>query len=236
VQDIFISAKNKVLDDFSCPIVHRRIRHVRSRIVPQHVMSSNLNGDNYRRKRSIPAYYDPNIHTVFLNDTALTGYDDTTLFVICYHELVHSASLHISYNLAALNVFQSGIKFERYYQTDYKCFNRLLNEGIVQYFTTANNGFDYTNFGYPREVALVVTLATDLGSVCIKNALLYEDYPQFKVRFEAIYGHESFAHFTELLDNRDYVGAQSILKNKLEISPIPASPSLQPAFSAAYAV
>jgi hypothetical protein len=214
VQDIFYRAHNKLLEDLSCSTVESRMHNIHVQIVTSQAMVTNLKADNYERFAHIPAYYDPNIHTIFLNKTHLSSLPSKTIFIVCYHELIHGASLHVSYKLPGVNVFQSGIKFERYRTNQYKCYNRLLNEGMVQYLTTYYNKLDSEQFAYPKEVGVVKQIAQDLGVEVVKNALLYEQYTHLKTRFDAFYGQDTFAQLTDSMDKRAFRKVKLILQQR----------------------
>jgi len=219
VKKIFLAAQKKIIEDFSCPIVSDRLESIDCCLDTASSLSRNLRQDNYRDTTRIPAYYDPNNHTVFLNRSCLAFTPEKIIFVICYHELVHGASLHVNYDLPGVSVFQSGIKFERYHKRNYRCFNRLLNEGIVQFLTVDNNQLSVQDYAYVKEVMIVQELVHQLGLTVVKKALLYEQYTQLKTRFEERFGPSSFTTFTQDIDQKQYHKAYHFLKTTEQVMP-----------------
>ncbi len=122
-----------------------------------------------------------------------------------------------------MNVFQSGIKIERYDRNKYSCVNRLLNEGLVQFFTTYNNQVDHRQYAYTNEVSLITLLVQDLGLQAIHSALFHGDYEVFSQTFEAHYGNNTFESFTQSIDKKNYEKARKIITER-------AAPSLQTLF------
>lgn len=218
--DSFIHARNKLLRDLPCTIIRNRVAQVTVSVKDASDMAKNINGDNYRRYLNIPAYYDPNDHTVFLNRQALTRTSEATNFIICYHELIHGASVHKNYrNERGSYIFQSGVKIERYGKRTYTCKNKLLNEGLVQFFTVHYNQVRANDYGYAQEVRLVTVIAEHLGTAILEQALFYGEYDKLCTEFDAHFGTGSFARFSSALDRRDYRKAESILRYRETLSP-----------------
>ncbi len=184
---------------------------VSASIVAPDVMAQNLTGDNYRRYATVPAYYDPNDRVVYLNAQTEQSLAPQTLFIICYHELIHGASFHSDYAEQADYVYQSGIKRERYGPSRYSCANRLLNEGMVQYFANTNNATNHSDYAYPYETKLVAKLVDILGQEIIYNALFYGQTQQLEQTFNGVFGRNTFGRFSRLLDKRQYEKASAII-------------------------
>lgn len=174
-------------------------------------MAQNLRCDNYRRFINIPAYYDPNKKAVYLNRQTVEKQTQKTLFIICYHELVHAASIHRNYRDNGLNIFQSGIKLERFGKQHYSCSNRMLNEGMTQFLTNYYNTTADSDYAYAHESALVRRVASILGVESIKQAMVAEGYEQFEQLFNQTFGRDSFSLFSHWLDKRRYQKAAAIL-------------------------
>jgi hypothetical protein len=214
VENVFYQAKVKILQDYSDRTITNRISTIKLATVTSKEMARTLSADSYTSAKSVPAFYDPNNHTVFLNSRAISKADSTTSFIICYHELMHAASHHVNYQIHEANIFQSGIKIETYLSNNYSCTNRLFNEGIVQFLTTDNNLVDPARFGYYQEVRLITRLVHDLGKKLLEQAIFNGAHGFFMTRFDEHYGRGRFAEFSLALDKKHYQGAEMILDQR----------------------
>ncbi len=209
----FDAAKEKLIQHIPCPIIAARIKRISVASTDTAHINKNLRHDQYRRFVRVPAYYDPNNHTVYLNTPVIRRGPHLTRYIICYHELLHGASVHRNYKTSlGTHVFQSGIKIERFSQKSYRCINRQLNEGCIQYVATHNNNVPSNRYGYAEEVALVEKLALVIGRDVIHSALFYGKLDHLITEFEAVFGRKTFALFSRHLDRRNYQAAREILR------------------------
>lgn len=214
IYSLFSRAREKVITDFNCEIISERLQNIEAIIETPQGMAKNLRVDNYRRFLRIPAYYDPNKQRVHINEKALKQNSEQTLFIICYHELIHGASTHRNYQQNNQNIFCSGVKIERYSKNKYSCENRLLNEGFVQYFTNVFNNCNDQDYAYPQEVGVVRQLVKDLGETIIRNALTAGCFDAFVTAFEQKYP-VSFLEFSQLVDMQKYTEAEALIQQPL---------------------
>lgn len=214
IHSLFLLTQNKILQDFSDSVVAERLTVLKAEVRSPENMGLGFGRDHYRRFAGIPAYYDHNQRAVFLNEKAIERTNERTLAIICYHELIHGASFHQNYHHdQTTNVFQSGVKIERYRNKRYACYNRSLNEGIVQFFTNQHNGAEDHHYAYPYETAIVRKLSHKVGIKPLKQALIYNHYELFVAAFHELFGEGSFFQFSRALDRRHYTEAQAIVEH-----------------------
>lgn len=211
IDSLFINAKQRLTNGLPAPELHARLSTLAMEVVAPATMVHNLTGDNYRNYTRIPAYYDPNTHTIFINRAIVPDVNEKTLYTICYHELVHGASYHSTYTEGDAQVFQSGIKTERYGDGWYTCAHRLLNEGIVQYFTVKHTNQNHENLAYKHEVAIVKQLIEKLGEPVISRALYYGTVTELEDVFNRNFGAGTFFTFSRHIDKRRYSEAEAMV-------------------------
>jgi hypothetical protein len=217
LRHIFAEATSIVSTHFNTPELNQSLTHVEIDVVDSKGMAESLNLDNYRLKSRVPAYYNPNNHTIYLNKDILYKLKPSTILNICYHELLHAISAHKTWNEKRKTFFQSGLKLEIYEFSTYKCKNRALNEGIVQYFT--NKHTNAPEPAYLNEVSLVGHVTSVLGENTFQNALLTGDHNQLQQKFDAIYGINKFEQFSAALDKKEFIFAASLLIQETVLIP-----------------
>ncbi len=165
--------------------------------------------DHYQVSSRVPAYYNPNNHTVYLNEIVLKRVSAAKAYNVCYHELVHAISNHHTWKHTSRSYFRSGVKIEVYYSNNYECKHRALNEGITQYLTNTNT--EATEPAYQNEVVLVQKIAKTLGKRVLVEAVVLGKGNILQNLFDARYGQDSFEHFSSCLDKKDYQTANNII-------------------------
>ena len=166
--------------------------------------------DQYRSKRAaVPAYYNPNSHTVHINTTVLEDADTELTENVFYHELVHAASHHGPVEHETLKVLKSGLKMQVWNTSGRQIvLNRSLNEGFTQY--VANM---YTSGGpaYKGEVEIVGRLIGKLGLNELKNAYFGPHIAELEQKTNIVLGHGVFERIAKALDNKDFELAHALL-------------------------
>ncbi len=232
MRHIFLSALQKIAADLKDTESTSKLNAIKLRILPAHSFAKSLHATQYRRYTHIPAYYDPNGHSVYLNQDALLGMPAKTIHLICYHELVHAVSRHDDYWQNNVHFFQSGLKIETYRDHNYTCANRLLNEGITQFLTVYFNNVESKDYAYRDEVKLIEQLVGVIGFEAVRDALLSGKIQNFIAAFEFHFGRGQFHAFTNALEKQNYSAAQSILASaqdtpELQAYPLPFTMAVQ---------
>jgi len=212
VVTIFRTAQLAIRNDFSRSGIQERINAIHVKLVDPAEIAKNLHVDNYRRYVTVPAYYDPNAHTVYLNKPVLSEEPEPTIRFVCYHELLHGASTHQDYTDGNAHIYQSGLKIERYENGRYMCQNRLLNEGCIQFLTKQHNPVPINGYAYQYETDLVAHMAKKIGIKLITNALFHHGYQDLIEAFQSQYGPGSFYRFSRLIEKRKYDEASTLIK------------------------
>ncbi len=221
VHHTFLQALSLIESHFATASGLSHVSQVTVSIVDARGMAQSLGQDCYRTKSRIPAYYNPNNHTIYLNQDILENTPRTTLLNICYHELVHAVSKHHTWREGTKSFFQSGLKLEIYHKQSYICRYRALNEGVVQYFT--NTHTEATEPAYQKEVAVVTKLVQALGEETVRQASIEGNISLLQEAFALTFPHTSLDALAELLDRKKYDTALSILDQPIVITfPTPA--------------
>jgi hypothetical protein len=108
----FVSIKERVLGDLRGNFEPTKLDTLSLALGYQ--SQSAQSNDHYRSKTSkVPAYYNPNTHTVHLNIEVLEKASDRLIENIYYHELLHATSHHARLTLRnGTNVLKSGLKIQ----------------------------------------------------------------------------------------------------------------------------
>lgn len=221
IKDTFASAYKTIAADFSSETTNDHLANIKMAPLTAPVRG----GDQCKAKNRVPAYYNPNNHTIYFNRAILNTLSETTIYNICYHELLHAISCHQSYDTTTATVFQSGIKMEFYSGGPYRCVNRGLNEGIVQYLTNVHT-HTYEH-AYKNEVYLVAQAISFIGLDPFLTAFFEGEVSVLESSFDEVFGQGAFTDFARAIDNKDYDKAEATL-----VQFIPAFSSV-PAFATA---
>lgn len=218
---IFLKAQAKLSSDFNNEAVKTHLHTLKVRTYNNRPSSRGT--DQYRAKSRVPAYYDPNCHTIYLNSLLLGELRESTVYNVCYHELVHAASYHHSYpaNDGAV-VYQSGIKLEIYRGSNYACRNRGLNEGTVQSIANKNT---IQEVAYSQEAELVELAQDSIGTEPFYNALFEGEVFALETTFNAYFGKGTFRQFATALDKRDFETARDLVTQPVITIDIPLVPA-----------
>jgi hypothetical protein len=166
--------------------------------------------DQYRSKTSkVPAYYNPNNHSVHLNVSVLEAASEELVENICYHELVHAASHHAKFLANGRKVLKSGLKIQVWDETDtQQTLHRNLNEGMTQYIANS-----YTNGGsaYRNEVTIVGKLIQRIGLSELRAAYFGADIDKLEEKVRVTLGEGVFEELSTLLDQKEYEAAEALV-------------------------
>jgi hypothetical protein len=172
--------------------------------------SSTSSSDHYRSKTAkVPAYYNPNSHTVHLNIPILESAKDSLVENIFYHELIHAASHHDRLTIKKWKVLKSGLKMQIWNEKNRQTIiNRNLNEGLTQYFANLN-----TEGGpaYKNEVEIVGRLIQKIGLTELKAAYFGPHIDKLERKTNAVLGTNVFEQISKLVDERKYEEARALL-------------------------
>ncbi len=160
-ESYFVSLKQRVIQDLGDYFCATRLDEL-TLALSQSRRSRSQTNDQYRsRQAKVPAFYNPNTHTIHLNISALEAADGSLVENIYYHELVHAASHHARIFNDNHKSLKSGIKIQVWDQNDNQTTHyRHLNEGITQYFA---NSFTSGGNAYKNEVAIIGRLVQRIG-------------------------------------------------------------------------
>lgn len=168
------------------------------------------NRDEYRSKTSkIPAYYNPNTHTVHLDVSILKQTDQNTVENIYYHELVHASSHHARIIDNGRKILKSGLKIQMWDQDNCQTtLHRGLNEGLTQYLANS-----YTDAGpaYKNEVAIIGRITGLIGLRALKNAYFGPAINQLEQYIDAKFGAGAFYRLSSLTDQKDFTTIAALI-------------------------
>ncbi len=192
-------------------------------IVTSHELGRSLGRSSAVR---VPAYYNPNDHTIYLNKSILAHTTAKKIFNICYHELTHATSYHHTWQEGRASYFQSGLKLEVYRGAAYSCHHRALNEGVVQFLTNAETqGLEPA---YQDEVTCIAFMMMVIGITVVKQTLAQGSLHRLEETFHAHFGDNTFQTFSRLLDKKEYHAAQQLLAQKTFVYQTPIA---EPAYA-----
>lgn len=166
--------------------------------------------DQYRSRTSkVPAYYNPNNHSIHLNIAALESASDELVENIYYHELVHAASHHAKFITGDTKVLKSGLKVQVWDEFDQQqTLHRSLNEGMTQYIANT-----YTKGGsaYKREVTIIGKLIQRIGLVELRGAFFGADIDKLEEKVRVTLGDNAFQELSRLVDKKEYEAAEALV-------------------------
>lgn len=212
-EQFFVAVKEKVMydlgDSFDTSLfdyLTLSLSRVRS--------SPHATSDNYYRSRvsktsRVPAYYNPNSHSIHLNLTVLEAANEKLIENIYYHELVHAASNHTRIQKENLKILKSGLKVQVWDETNHQITqNRSLNEGVTQYFANT-----YTSGGpaYKNEVKIIGRLVRKIGLRELKNAYFGPAIDGLEHKVNVTLGDDTFETLSEIVDNKEYERAMNLV-------------------------
>lgn len=176
--------------------------------------SPHAGSDHYYRSRAskasrVPAYYNPNSHSIHLNLQVLEAANERLIENIYYHELVHAASNHTRTHKENLKILKSGLKVQVWDESERQItLNRSLNEGVTQYFANT-----YTAGGpaYKNEVKIIGRLIRKIGLRELKNAYFGPAIDELERKVNATLGDNTFETLSELVDTKEYDRALALV-------------------------
>lgn len=168
------------------------------------------NSDQYRSKTAkVPAYYNPNNHSVHLNLAVLEVASESLVENIYYHELVHAASHHAKFFLNGKKVLKSGLKVQVWDENDsQQILHRSLNEGMTQYIANT-----YTTGGsaYKNEVAIIGKLVQKIGFSELRAAYFGSEIDKLEEKIRVTLGSDIFQELSALVDKKEYAAAEALI-------------------------
>lgn len=197
INDLGDSFSADILDELTLSLSHQKAPHYRST-------------DEYRsRPAKVPAYYNPNTHTIHLNIDVLDSADDQLVENIYYHELVHASSHHARMTFDGQKILKSGLKVQVWDEDENQVtLHRGLNEGITQYLA---NSFTAGGPAYKSEVAIIGKLISKIGMKPLKEAYFGSAIDQLETHVAARFGAGTFQRLSQLVDAREYEAAAALI-------------------------
>ncbi len=211
IDSIFSSSQDQLSLSLGSLSLAYKVQSVAFKPVSKQTIVSRLKKYVPESQSRIPGYYDPNYHAIYLNQCLVRELSQAQIEIICRHEQVHSASFHTTSRSKLARTFRSGIKIEVFYLGKYLCRHRLLNEGLVQYFTLLSLPHHPINTAYVQEVKLIRRLSHHLGVSLLEKALFYGDVNKLQTAFDTRWGKKSFYRFSHLVDTKRYGLAAKIM-------------------------
>lgn len=166
--------------------------------------------DQYRSKEAkIPAYYNPNSHTIHLNVKLLEKAAPQLVENVYYHELVHASSHHSKMAIRDLTVLKSGLKIQFWDEDNQQTvIHRGLNEGLTQYFA---NHFTAGGPAYRNEVKIIGRLIRRLGLTPFKKAYFSCELEGLETQAEVTLGQGVLNQISALVDIKEYEQAEALI-------------------------
>lgn len=207
----FVAIKERVLADLGEAFDTTILDHLSLSLNygSQH-RSRHRQNDQYRSKTAkIPAYYNPNSHTVHLNIGVVEQAEPTVVENIYYHELVHASSHHAQMSRSSQSVLKSGLKIQLWdINGNPVTLHRGLNEGLTQYLANM-----YTSGGpaYRREVTIIGKLVRRIGLAPLKAAYFGADIDKLEMVMNVVLGTGALQRLSKLVDAKQFDEAEALL-------------------------
>lgn len=210
-QTHFTELKQRLITDLGDSFDTARLQGLAISVL--HTPNSNRktgSNDQYRSKEAkIPAYYNPNTHTIHLNVGLLEKAQPQLVENVYYHELVHASSHHSKMDIKGLNVLKSGLKIQIWDEDDQQTvIHRGLNEGLTQYFA---NRFTAGGPAYRNEVKIVGRLIRRLGLTPFKKAYFGCGIESLETQAEVTLGRGILNQISALVDAKEYERAEALI-------------------------
>lgn len=208
-ETFFVEIKHRVLNDLGDSFDTGRLAHL-SLSLTHNSRSRFHSNDQYRSKTAkIPAYYNPNSHSVHLNVGVLESASSTLVENIYYHELVHASSHHAKMEYDGCKILKSGLKIQMWDEQDKQIvLHRGLNEGLTQYFANSHTA---GGPAYRREVQIVGKLIHKIGLSTLKSAYFGPAIDQLELKMRATFGADIFQELSVLVDEKRYDEAEALI-------------------------
>lgn len=209
-EQLFVDVKNRVIqdlgDNFSMSLFDDLTLSL------NYKKRSRLNSNDQYRSRAakIPAYYNPNTHSVHLNINVLENAADDLVENIYYHELVHAGSHHAKMSHDGLKILKSGLKIQMWDENDRPTtLHRGLNEGFTQYLA---NTYTHGGSAYRREVEIVGRLIQRIGIAPLKEAYFGPGINVLEKKMAMTLGANVLNQLSALVDAKEYDDAAALLR------------------------
>lgn len=166
--------------------------------------------DQYRsRTAKVPAYYNPNNHSIHINLSVIERAPESLVENIYYHELVHAASHHSKFMMDDKKVLKSGLKVQIWDDDDtQRTLHRNLNEGMTQYIA---NSYTQGGSAYKNEVAIIGKLIQKIGMSELRAAYFGADIDKLEEKVRVTLGEGVFQELSVLVDEKQYEAAEVLL-------------------------
>lgn len=208
-ESFFVDVKQRVLRDLGDSFSPNLLNDLSLSLNYKKRSALNSN-DQYRsRTAKIPAYYNPNSHTIHLNISVIESAEPTLIENIYYHELVHASSHHARLTHNGMKILKSGLKIQMWDENDKQVtLHRGLNEGLTQYMANS-----HTSGGpaYRREVSIVGQLIQKIGLQPMKAAYFGPAIDQLEKKMAVTYGANTFNQLSSLIDEKRYDEAEALI-------------------------
>lgn len=219
IRSIFDQSQKELIHEYNSFFRAYKLLTVTASVVSAARMAELLKPFKQRSPRRIPAFYDPTLHTIYINKSLLRTMRQSDVHTICRHELIHACSFHANERVGDIHQFRSGIKVESFYALGtYRCQNRMLNEGLVQYFTLQGLGTTEAE-AYKHEVAIVGQLEHVIGQAVLGRALFSGELSQLQSAFDGVFGDGKFLKFSQAVDDKHFSLARAILMSPATLQP-----------------
>ncbi len=208
-EQLFVVMKERVLNDLS-PYCNSAVMTNLGLALSQHNRTQAGTSDQYRSKAAkVPAYYNPNTHTIHLNISVLESTTAQVVENIYYHELVHAASHHARLTVKGRRVLKSGLKVQLWDEENKEIIlNRGLNEGMTQYLA---NTFTEGGPAYRREVAILGRIIQRIGLADLRAAYFGPAIDQLEKKMAVTFGPNVLNQLSAFLDRKDYETAEALI-------------------------
>lgn len=208
-ESLFIAAKQRVTTDLGDNFQASLFDSLALSLNYKKISSRNTDDQYLAKTAKVPAYYNPNTHTVHLNIGVIENTNDDVVENIYYHELLHACSHHARMTLRNGKVLKSGLKIQLWDENDKPTtLHRGLNEGLTQYFANS-----YTKGGpaYRREVQIIGRLIRRIGLSDLRAAYFGAAIDQLERKVAAMLGSDAFNRISELVDAKEFDEAEALI-------------------------
>lgn len=168
----------------------------------------------YQPEYRIPAFYDPNKDTVYINEPLSRELDKQLLTDIFHHELIHAIGDHSITEKEAEVTYKSGLKLQVVRGRKEYSYFKGLNEGFVQYLSNQITGKRQNPQAYRREVAIVGQLVEKIGLTVFWQAFFYDQLSPLYQQAELKLGKGSLRKIDARMNKGNYRGAWRLLAGK----------------------
>ncbi|PIR67669.1 hypothetical protein COX95_02265 [bacterium CG_4_10_14_0_2_um_filter_33_32] len=177
LKDIFIKLKKKIVNDFKGNINPSNLNCVKIQVSG---FTNKLKSVYpYRGLKDIPAFYEHEERTILFNKDLVKLLDRDFIINILYHELLHASSFRKIDKHKDKTTVKSGFYTQIFKKGKKINYFKLLNEGVIQYFTNKKTGF-VKDSGYQWEANRISFLIEDIGDSILEKLFFQGDIKGFE--------------------------------------------------------